>query len=160
MQIPAVDHPMAVNIGGGLPGFTDTPTTRSAGQSPDEYRETFHHWHALTSQSGLPRHLGRPNPDSPLADAGITRPPGLDVRPSGLAAPTPILEVGRYSRLSRPTCLPITAHPIGVGRPQPYIVAGPTCDTADTLGTPTFIGCPDTLQPGDPILSIPRAPTR
>ena len=153
MQIPAVDHPLAVNIGGGLPGY-GYPTTPGQPASLDEYRETFHHWHALTSQV----HPETPWAAEPgrflIADAGIMATRALDVNRRPGYPDYLILEVGRYSGLSEADLLPphITAHPIDVGRPQPYIVAGPTCDTADTLGDAHVYRLPDTLQPGDPIL--------
>lgn len=153
IQIPVEDHPLTVNIGGGLPGY-GYPTTPGQPATLDEYADTFHHWYAVTRQV----HPETPWAAEPgrflVADAGIMATRVLDINRRPGYPDYLILEVGRYSGLSEADLLPpyITAHPAEAGKPQPYIVAGPTCDTADTLGDAHVYRLPDTLQAGDPIL--------
>ena len=118
LQIPAVDHPLAVNIGGGLPGYGYPPPRVSQPVSTNTGRPFT---------TGMPspvrstqRHLGRRTRTFPIADAGImaTR---AGRQSSAWLPDYLILEVGRFSGLSEADLLPphVTAHPIDVGRPQP-----------------------------------------
>lgn len=155
-QIPPGDVPLTVNIGGGLPAYGylhPDPGTMPAPLA--EYAGTFAHWHGLTSE--LPHTLSAwaAEPGRFLvADAGVLATRVLDVNRRPGYPDYLVLESGRYSGLDEAELIAprISAHPRNpTDELHPYIVVGPTCDSADTIGDGCTYELPAGLASGDPV---------